>query len=418
MASVISIDALGPGDRDAMLAIDQSAFALDARNLDPESDTAFFEWDRAWGARSDGALAAIYVVFSFGITVPARLPGPAAVIPAAGLSWVAVHPDHRRRGLLSAMIRHHLEDVHESGRAEAVSCLFASETAIYGRYGYGLSTDCVRLTLPAKSALRALPGPGDVKTRFENLDRAQHDDVIQVVYDAACLLRPGHTIRSKAHWTRQLDDRPSRRPAGAENLKILVAERHGRPIGYAVLRRTPSWGQHGPEGKVTVSDFQAVDPQSAYALWRRVLDFDLMEEVTTPLLAPDDPLVVWAGECAPIAQPVQGLWTRLVDVGAALRARGYAVDVDVVLDVSDQLCPWNSGRWRLAADTDGATCDRTTAAADLSLDVRELGSAYLGGTTFAGLGAAGLVQELTKGALAACSLAWRSNLMPATPYMF
>jgi predicted acetyltransferase len=418
MPDAITIQSLTSSDRDALLELDQSAFGFDGRDLDPESDTAWIEWERAFGARRGDTLGGIYVVFSFGLSVPARPPEVASVIPMAALSWVAVHPDHRRQGLLAAMIRHHLHDVHDSGRGEAISGLFASESRIYGRFGYGLSTESRRLTLPAKTDLRPPRDAGNVTTRFEAARPDVHDSVVKQVYDAECLRRPGHTVRPPTHWKRHLEDPVSRRPGGAEALKIVIAERDGAPTGYAVVRRSPSWGEHAPEGKVQVGDLQAVDPQSEYALWRRVLDFDLMAEVATPGLPLDHPLTAWAGEVGASARPGNAFWTRIVDVGAALAARGYAADLDVVYDVSDGLCPWNAGRWRLAADVHGSTCERTTAEADLALDVRELGSAYLGGTTLAALGTAGLVDELTPGALTACSAAWRSPVLPATPYMF
>jgi len=418
MTPEITIEALGSGDRAAMLDLDQSAFAFDGRDLDPEAETTRIEWDRSWAARRDGRLGGIYVVFSFGLTVPARAQTLATISPVAGLSWVAVHPDHRRRGVLSAMIRHHFDDIHEGGRGEAVSCLFASEPAIYGRFGYGLSTESVCLTLPSRSALRALPEPGDVSTCFEAVDQARHGEIVRAVYAASCLQRPGHTLRPASHLDRQLEDLPARRPAGAESLKILVAERRGEPTGYALLRRTASWGKVSPEGSLRVVDLHATDPASAHALWRRALDFDLMAEVSTPPLAMDDPLLVWAGESRAAAHPGYRLWTRLIDVGPALAARGYSTDLEVILDVSDEMCPWNAGRWQLTADSRGATCERTACSADVALDVRELGSAYLGGTTLAGLAAAGLVRELTPGALVACSTAWRSPVLPATPYMF
>jgi len=100
------------------------------------------------------------------------------------------------------------------------------------------------------------------------------------------------------------------------------------------------------------------------------------------------------------------LYLRPVEVGAALEARTYAAPVDVVLDVEDAFCPWNTGRWRLSGDTKGAACERTTDAADLALSVRELGSAYLGGVSLAALGAAGRVRELRAGALTEASVAF------------
>jgi predicted acetyltransferase len=416
MPDAIPVQSLTSADRDEMLALDQAAFGFDGRDLDPEADTQWIEWDRTYGVRLDGRLAAIYVVFSFGLGVPAG-PQGARVIPMAGLSWVAVHPDHRRRGLLTAMIQHHLTTVHEAGR-ETISCLFASEPRIYGRFGYGLSTDSRRLTIPAKAALRAPLKSAEVTTRLVAASPEEHDGIVKQVYDAVCLLRPGQTARPPAQWRRYLQDPVSRRPGGGESLKIVVAERAGRPTGYALLRRTAAWGEHAPEGKVQVIDVFGIDAASEHALWRRVLDLDLMAEMTTPGLALDHPLTIWAAETGASSRLGHQLWTRIVDLEHALPARGYASDLDVVLDVTDQGCPWNAGRWRLRADTDGATCERTTSPADLALDVRELGSVFLGGTTLAALGAAGLIDELTPGSLAAASAASRSPLLPATPHMF
>jgi predicted acetyltransferase len=417
MPDAIDLQSLTSDDRDAVLALDQAAFGFDGRDLDPEADTQWIEWDRAYGASRDGVLGGIYVVFSFGLGVPSRPPQAAQVVPMAGLSWVAVHPDHRRRGLLKAMIGHHLDTVHETGR-EAVSCLFASEPAIYGRFGYGLSTQSRRMTVPAKTALRPPHGDGGVTTRFEAARPEVHDRIVQEVYAAACLLRPGWTVRPPAHWRRYLQDPVSRRPGGGESLKIVVAEREGRPTGYALLRRTASWGEQAPEGKVSVIDLFGLDPQSEHALWRRVLDLDLMAEVTTPGLPLDHPLTIWASETGTGSRAGHALWTRIVDLDAAFTSRGYQGEVEVVLDVSDRLCPWNAGRWRLAAGGDAAVCERTNASPDLALDIRELGSVYLGGITLAALGAAGLVDELTPGSLAAASAAFRSPLLPITPPMF
>jgi predicted acetyltransferase len=414
----ISIDPLDASDRDALLALDQSAFGFDDRDIDSAADTAWIEWDRVFGARRDGALAGVYVVYTFGLAVPGSPPQPATTIPMAALTWVSVHPDHRRRGVLTEMIGHHLATVHDGGRGEAISGLFASESRIYGRYGYGVATEARRLVIDAKARLRPLRDPGNVITRFEPVDPDVHAKVVKQVYDAVCLQRPGHTVRPPAHGQRHLADPPSRRPGGAESLKILVGERDGQPTGYALVRRTTSWEGLTPQGKVAVTDFHAVDPQTAHALWRRVLDFDLMAEVTTPWVAYDDPLLLWAQEADPQPKSAVSLWIRIVDIASALTARGYARELEVVLEVSDEQCPWNAGRWRIAAGPDGASCERTTRSADVSLDIRELGATFLGDVTFESLGRAAIVDERTPGALAACSAAFRASVLPATPYMF
>jgi predicted acetyltransferase len=112
------------------------------------------------------------------------------------------------------------------------------------------------------------------------------------------------------------------------------------------------------------------------------------------------------------------LWVRLVDVGAALEARAYAAPLDVVLDVADRFCPWNAGRWRLEADETGARCARTSAPADLALDVADLGAAYLGGPSLEALAAIGRGRELRPGALRAASGALRGAREPYCPELF
>jgi predicted acetyltransferase len=92
--------------------------------------------------------------------------------------------------------------------------------------------------------------------------------------------------------------------------------------------------------------------------------------------------------------------------------------VDVVLDVEDAFCPWNSGRWRLSGDAKGAVCGRTSDAADLALSVRELGAAYLGGVSLASLAGAGRVRELRQGALAEASVGFGATTAPWLPHGF
>ena len=97
---------------------------------------------------------------------------------------------------------------------------------------------------------------------------------------------------------------------------------------------------------------------------------------------------------------------RLVDVSAALAARRYATPIDVVLEVTDDFCPWNAGRWRLSGGPDGATCTPTSDSAEIALRAGDLGAAYLGGTTLSSRAAAGHVTELRPGALSSASLAF------------
>ena len=113
------------------------------------------------------------------------------------------------------------------------------------------------------------------------------------------------------------------------------------------------------------------------------------------------------------------IWLRILDVQAALVARRYAADLDVVLAVTDELFSANAGRWHLRASAlaDGVTVERTDAPAQLGLDIRELGSLYLGGRSASALAATGLVTGDPQ-ALAGVSTAFGWPLAPGSSWIF
>lgn len=368
-------------------------------------------WDRTRGVEAeDGELVALHASYPF-----STFPVPGARTPVAGLTWVGVHPGHRRRGLLSAMIDDHFS--RSLARGEAVSALFAAEPAIYGRFGYGLAARDLRLRIPRGAALRDVAGAQDVRIRIERLDRDRHDALVHELHSAVD--RPGWATRDSTELRRaRLSDPPAFR-SGAESLRIAVAEREGRPVGYAMFRRTEKWEVTGPQGTVGVREVVAHDPAVARALWGVLLDLDLMSTVETWLLAPDDPISHLLVDVR-AAEPrlVDNVWVRLLDVPRALATRRYQAPVDVVLEVRDDRLPDNAGRWRLVGGPDDAEVTATGEDPDLSLDVRELGAAYLGGTSLAGLAAAGLVTIHRPAALPAAAAAFGWPLAPVCSWVF
>jgi predicted acetyltransferase len=403
---------LGEDRREELLDLDQWAFAFDDATTDLSTGLLGFEWDRTVGAEVDGELAGVHSVFSL------DMPVPGGEVPTAGLTWVGVHPQHRRRGVLTAMARHHLQTVHERGR-EPVSALWAAEPAIYGRYGYGLGTFGLRMTLPRRAALVDVPGADDLRVTFAKVDPDRHVDVVQRVFDAVRAGRPGMVSRRGGLARKMLSDPPHWR-GGAESLRLLlVTDDAGDPRAYALFRRKEKWEDGGPDGDVLVREAQAVDAAAARALWGRLTDLDLMGRVRTDVRPTDDALLHLLVDVRAVQpQMSDALWVRLVDVGAALAARTYSRDVDVVLEVADATCGWNARRWRLAAGPDGATCAPTGDRADLALDVRALGSAYLGGQTLTALAGAGAVEELAPGALPAAAAAFASPVAPYCGWVF
>ncbi|MEV7224054.1 GNAT family N-acetyltransferase [Streptomyces sp. NPDC093681] len=348
--------------------------------------------------------------FAFRMTVPGG-----ARVPTAGVTMVSVAATHRRRGVLTSMMRRQLDDVRSWG--EPLAVLTASEPAIYGRFGYGaatfelgaeIDTSRVRLSVP--------PGTDDVRLRY-----AAPDDVLdacEAVYARLVPARPGMLAR-RPGWERLGVLDPESGRDGASPLQCVLARRDGEVTGFARYRVRPGWGPEGPKGTVVLDALAGLDPATEAALWRFLYDIDLTSTLTVRGRPVDE---AWQHQvsdvrrCRPALR--DALYVRLVDVGAALAARTYQAPVDVVFEVEDAFCPWNAGRWRLSGDAKGASCERTADAADLVLSVRELGAAYLGGVSLGSLGAAGRVREVRSGALAAASVGFGSDVAPWLPHGF
>ncbi len=404
--------ALTPARLRDVLSIDTWAFPSSVDEDKLAEVPLALPWARSGGVEtSDGELVGMFGAYPY-----RAFPVPGARIPVAGLTWVGVHPGHRRRGILRTMIDRHVAQARENG--EAVAALFAAEPAIYGRFGYGLAARDLRLTVPRGAALRDVAGAQDMRVRLEKLDPERHGPILHAIHGAVD--RPGWATRETDGALEASLADPEFFRDGAESLRIaLVEDADGTPRGYAKFRRKDDWKAEGPRGVVRVREAVAQDAATARALWGVLLDLDLMATVEVGLLALDDPL--WFLLVDPrAAKPAIGdnLWVRVIDVPAALSQRRYAAPVDVVLEVTDPLVPENEGRWRLVGGPEGAEATRTDAEADLALDVRELGSAYLGGFSLAGLASAGLVAELRPGTLHPAATAFGWPVAPVSSYVW
>ena len=117
-----------------------------------------------------------------------------------------------------------------------------------------------------------------------------------------------------------------------------------------------------------------------------------------------------------------GLWIRIIDVAAALEGRTYGVDGlgrgQVRIDLRDEYCPWNAGRWSIEVEEGRARVTRTDAEPDLALDANDLASLFLGGFSATALAAAGRVVEIRPGGLAAADSLFPTPLQPWCPQEF
>jgi predicted acetyltransferase len=380
---------------------------------------ARIEFDRTLAALDGPTVVGTAGVFSF------RMRVPGAMVPVAGVTMIAVLPTHRRRGILSAMMRRQLADVRDRG--EAVAALFASEAGIYGRYGYGQASSQAYFRLQRSEAALAAGVPQDENLRLRLAAPGSARAELAKVYDLVLAERPGCYARTDAWWDRVLDDSRDE-PGGAPPLRCLLAEDDAGPRGYALFTAVGRWDEPGflPDSAIDVREMMSADPAAAAALWHDLLTRDLVTEFTAGMRPVDDPLLHLLADPRRLRPQISdGLWVRLVDVPRALAQRRYASAVDLTIEVTDDACPQNQGRWHLAtagppgaADGLPATCERTTARPDVIVPVHALGAAYLGGTRLGALARAGQASEIRPGAVAALSTALSWEPAPWCPLIF
>jgi predicted acetyltransferase len=382
-----------------------SAFHNDSSEHHLERMRKTLEPERTLVLRDDGRIVAATGIYT------RRLSVPGGDVPLAGVTQVGVRPTHRRRGMLTTLMRRQLADIHEAGD-EAVAALWASESVIYGRFGYGMGSLTADLVVNTRDAqFRREPERADVQL----LPADEAVDLMRPIHDAARTQRPGMIDRDGPWWDFRIDDPESDRN-GAQALRAAVIE----GSAYALYAGKLKFEDGQAAGEAVVREVVATTPEGYAAIWRFLLDLDLVRRAVYELAPSDDPLPHMLTEARTVQFTLVGdaLWVRLVDVPRALRERAYSQPFEVVFEVADDVCPWNAGRWALRWDGETATCAQTALPAGIALTVAELGAVYLGGTTLDELARAGRVTELRSGALTAASRAFRGDRAPWCPEIF
>lgn len=348
-----------------------------------------FEFDRSLAAIESGSIVATAAAASFRVTVPA------GALPMAGVTAVAVRPTHRRRGLLTMLMRRQLDDVRDGG--EAIAGLWASEGAIYQRFGYGLSTLVGRFEIDRQRTAftRSVRWQGNVR-------QVQRDEAMALfppVHERVVERYPGMIGRTKAWWEHDFADLEKWRD-GASPFFFAVYESPEGLEGYAAYRVKGDWPEGIPSNTVHVRELMAATTESYAALWRFCFDMDLVGTIESWGRPAEEPLLhMLAHPRALRFRLGDALWLRLVDLPAALAGRRYATEGNLTFEVRDSFCPWNEGRFELEGGPEGAECRTTKRPAEMIVDTADLAAAYLGGVRFRTLQRAGRVEEIEPGAL-------------------
>jgi predicted acetyltransferase len=399
----VELRRLRPGEELGFVSSVRVPF-LDPATDDPEdriSDQRHIrelEVDRAWVAEDRGRFVANAAIASLDLTLPAPPRAPAPIIAFAGVTAVGVHPTHRRRGLLRRLMAAMLEDAR--ARREALAGLIASESIIYGRFGFGHATSGMEVRIDSREAAMLVPPPTlDIRL----LDGDEAAKVLPDLFDRQRRVRAGEPSRNAALWEHRLSDRPSRR-RGANALFHAVCDE-----GYVSYRVYADDGLSAERCRLVIEELRGLTPAVEAGLWQFVFDIDLVGEVSAWKRPVDEPLRWRLADQRQlrVTDMIDWLYLRILDVPAALQARGYRREGRLVLDVlppTDDLDGQPDaapGRWVLEAGPDGASCRAAHRGEDpdLRLRVTDLGAIYLGGFPASVLAAAGRIEELRPGSL-------------------
>jgi predicted acetyltransferase len=389
-----------------LLEVDRIGFGMVPRKPEAPESFARGELERTRCAFEGGRMVGGGRNYSFELTVPGG-----ALVPAAAVSWVSVLPTHRRRGVLRGMIDALHADAHEHG--EPISMLTASESLIYGRFGYGIAT--WRLGIEVERAHARFVDDADGPGRVRFLTDDESLKVFPAVYDRARRLRAGMVTRpdfwwpESMHWFAQ-DFAPT--------FRVVHEAPDGSADGFALYGVTGEWDQGISAKRLHVIDLIAVEPAARASLWRFLFGVDLVRTISAANLPIDEPLRLMLTDPRRVRTDFvnDGMWLCILDEPAALAARTYAHDARLVLEVHRP--DGSIGTFAVEGGPDGATCRAVSESPDVVLGTQQLGGVYLGGVSFAQLHAAGRLDEAKPGAVARADAMFSTPVPPAMTSWF
>jgi predicted acetyltransferase len=362
------------------------------------------ELDRTLAAFDGDDIVGTGRCYSFELTMPGG-----AVVPAAGVSWIATLPTHRRRGVLRSIIERQLDDAVT--RDEPVAILNASEGSIYRRFGFGESTFSCQIEVDRRSVQFRNPTPVG---RVRLLSLADARVQLPAIYERVRVVQPGAVSRPTLWWGHQYFDAETDRPKA--RYYVVYESADGSADGFAGYDIDAQYADNVPNSTLSVRDLAAVTPDAYHALWEYLVGVDLVQTISAFNAPPDAPLRWLLRDSRAVRTKRLGdwLWVRVLDTARVLAERRYAVAGELVIEVRDASRSTGAaaGCFELSGGPEAATCARSNRPSDLVMDVAELGSILLGGVVPSTLAYAGTIEVRNASALELADAMFRSSPLP------
>lgn len=390
----INIRTINENELDSWTRASARAFGHHASDEYVRMNRSFAELDRTFGAFDGAEIVGTTTTRTSAMTVPG------GALKLGFVDDVTVLPTHRRRGVMTRMMKAQLEQMRERG--EPLAALSASESLIYERFGFGIATWYHRWKIDRRHTAMKIPPDGGGRARFISADAAREE--WPKLHARACGSRVGMIHYDAAYWRVALWDAEGQRDGATEFFHVAYM-RGDRIAGLCSYR--------GRERAILAPYLLGEDAEVEAELWRYCFGIDLILEIRAWPRATDDPLPWRLEDPRRLEMTLSDhIWLRLVDVKDALAARGYAESNSLTFRARDKFCPWNEGVYLLEAGEDGAECSPTGGEPQIELGASDLAAAYLGGVTFSTLARAGRVKERARGALAKADRMFRTERQP------
>ena len=359
------------------------------------------ELDRTIAAFDGGEIVGTAGAFTFEMALPGG-----ATLPAAGVTAVSVRSTHRRQGVLTRMMAHQLDDV--ASRNEPIATLTASETPIYGRFGYGLGTQWWGWSME-KDSVR-LTAPSTATGRMRLLEKDDAAKVLPGIRDRIWRRHPGEMQWTQAWWDDFFLDQKEHRDGASERRYAIHESESGEADGYVAYRAKPKWENGLPVGSANIVHLYGFDDEIEAALFEYLLALDLTKNINGWDRPVDEPLRWRMADYRrmKVSQVGDHLWVRILDVERSLTARELSADDRLVIEVHDGFRPQTSGGYVVSP----GACTRTDEKPDLIMDIRDLGALYLGGISATTLKRAGRVHARTANAASRADRMFASSQTP------
>ncbi len=355
---------------------------FDGTTMPEEWFLELFPRDRTVAAFDGEVIVGTLGAFPFNVTVPGG-----ANVPMAGTTVVTVAPTHTRRGILTGMMRDHLADT--INRGEPLAGLWASESVIYGRYGFGVATENEEIEFH-QTRVDVRGEHGDVRL----IDTDEARDLLPGLYDAVRSQTPGMLTRDDTWWKIEVLFDPEKHRNGFSSQRYVVHETDGVPDGYGIYRQKGDWSTGFPNGTVRVREVIATSTPAHTGIWQFLTSIDLFPNIRYWNLPVADPLRWKVPDHRRIMRKRwDALHLRILDVKDALEARTYGTDGTVRFSVDDAFVPEVGGSFELAVLDGRGVCERVDGPdVGVRMSIGELSSLYLGAGDIHAMAEAGVVE--------------------------